>query len=246
MDNREIYKSYIYLLIITVILSLIFKLYKLSLISILIIILILLLYKRQMEHFDLSYNNTQLDNNYEYDINNELENKIYKRIQDENNIIFRNKNNTQLNNKITNDFINAEIGYYDSDNKLRFDRTTNRLSTNNNNLSYECKRPSNDNPFMNIDLHDFDNKEYVSACNADDDEIHNESVKSFNDKLFMNLDDSFEKTNSQRQFFTTPNTRIPNNQIEFANWLYKSPTTCKEDNEKCLRYEDLRYHNLRY
>ena len=57
---------------------------------------------------------------------------------------------------------------------------------------------------------------------------------------------TYSKFNSQRQFYTTPNTRIPNNQIEFAEWLYKAPETCKENNEHCLRYNDIRYHNLRY
>jgi hypothetical protein len=37
-----------------------------------------------------------------------------------------------------------------------------------------------------------------------------------------------------------PNTVIPNKQDEFAKWLYLQPKTCKEDQEQCLRYEDVR------
>ena len=46
--------------------------------------------------------------------------------------------------------------------------------------------------------------------------------------------------NSQRQFYTMPNTTIPNAQDDFAKWLYANPKTCKEDQEFCLRYEDVR------
>ena len=38
-----------------------------------------------------------------------------------------------------------------------------------------------------------------------------------------------ERTHKEN-FYTTPNTTIPNNQGDFANWLYKTPKTCKEGN----------------
>ena len=37
-----------------------------------------------------------------------------------------------------------------------------------------------------------------------------------------------------------PWTTIPNKQDEFARWLYSSPKTCKEDQDYCLKYEDVR------
>ena len=50
------------------------------------------------------------------------------------------------------------------------------------------------------------------------------------------MSDIFGKNNSQRQFYTMPVTTIPNNQTQFANWLYKTEPTCKENNgESCLR-----------
>ena len=73
---------------------------------------------------------------------------------------------------------------------------------------------------MNIELHDYDDNQNVVACNADDDEINKEMIHSYNSRIFMDLDDSYSKFNSQRQFYTMPNTRIPNNQIEFANTIY--------------------------
>lgn len=139
----------------------------------------------------------------------------------------------------------VETGYYDSDDRLRFDRTTNQLHQDNlpdyENLNYECKKPTPDNPFMNIQYHDYDNAEKVVACNSDDEDINNEIVKSYNAKILMNYEDAFERMNGQRQFYTCPNTKIPNDQTNFAKWLYKAPQTCKENQEQCLRYEDLRF-----
>ena len=49
--------------------------------------------------------------------------------------------------------------------------------------------------------------------------------------------DVFGKTQSQRMFYTTPNTTIPNDQKSYREWLYKIPgLTCKEGNgEACLQ-----------
>ena len=53
----------------------------------------------------------------------------------------------------------------------------------------------------------------------------------------------FSKNNSQRQFYTTPVTTIPNDQKSFANWLYKTPPTCKENNgNQCVANN---YYNLK-
>ena len=45
---------------------------------------------------------------------------------------------------------------------------------------------------------------------------------------------------SQRQFFTMPWTEIVNDRDSFQKWLYLSPETCKQNQENCLNYEDLR------
>lgn len=133
----------------------------------------------------------------------------------------------------------VETGYIDSDDTLRFSRTTGEVTTKPD-VSYSCRPPTIDNPFMNPPISDF-NTDVPSACNSDDADIKNNITKSFNHNLYMDVDDVFDKMNSQRQFYTVPNTAIPNNQGDFANWLYKIPETCKEDQEQCLRYEDLRF-----
>lgn len=231
--------------IILMIIFICFKYVNLALIPLIAIILVIFIYQSKKESFDVeNLNGDNIDTNY---LSNSLSDTLnissvndISRIED---VKFRKPND------IVNEDINNEIGFYDSEGVLRFNRTTNSIHKNNMptsyNLNYECRKPTKDNPFMNIQLHDFDNNQYVEACNIEDDKINKDMVHSFNSKLFMNIDDAFSRTNSQRQFFTTPNTRIPNNQIEFANWLYKVPETCKEDNEQCLKYDDIRYNRNR-
>lgn len=142
-------------------------------------------------------------------------------------------------NKQLNDNLIAESGFMDSNNTIQFSRV-NASPTNKPEVSYQCRKPTKDNPFMNPATSEF-NTDAPAACNSDDEDIKNEITKSFNVDSYMDIDDIFSKMNSQRQFYTVPNTAIPNNQDGFARWLYLSPTTCKEDQEKCLRYEDLKY-----
>ena len=52
----------------------------------------------------------------------------------------------------------------------------------------------------------------------------------FNDSLIRDVDDLFERFNSQRQFYTVPGNSIPNDQDTFAKWLYARPKSCKEGN----------------
>jgi hypothetical protein len=103
-----------------------------------------------------------------------------------------------------------------------------------------CRIPTKDNPFMNPTSNDFEIEDPPEACNVDDDEIKEKMSDCFNEGLFMDVGDSFERENSQRQFFTVPQMNPPD-QTAFANWLYKTDDICKVDQTKCLRYEDLRY-----
>lgn len=104
-----------------------------------------------------------------------------------------------------------------------------------------CRRPTIDNPFMNPSILDYNNNEPPVACNADDDFVDESTRVNFNHNLFRNVDELWERENSQRQFYTVPNTAVPNNQTEFAKWLYKIPSICKENHTRCLRYEDIRF-----
>lgn len=114
-------------------------------------------------------------------------------------------------------------------------------------INDECTKPTLDNPFMNVTMKDYLNidesgriKDRAPACDTSDPEIKKQIDDNFDNNLYKDIDDVFGKMNSQRQFFTMPWTTIPNKQDEFAKWLYMSPQTCKEDQDFCLRYEDVR------
>lgn len=148
-----------------------------------------------------------------------------------------------------------EAGYYDADGNLRVGQKVglpkyqrdkpDGLYTIDELLEFKkntCRKPSVDNPYMNPRITDYNTFDPPAACNAYDDDIKDDTTVNFNHNLFRDVDELWERHNSQRQFYTIPNTAIPNNQTEFANWLYKVPNaTCKENGEKCLRYEDLRF-----
>lgn len=112
----------------------------------------------------------------------------------------------------------------------------------------KCTMPTLDNPFMNATMKDYLNVDPTTnkivdrppACDTSDPNVKREMDKLFDNNLFKDIDDIFGKMNSQRQFYTMPSTTIPNDQDKFAKWLYLSPKTCKEDQDYCLRYEDIR------
>jgi len=104
-----------------------------------------------------------------------------------------------------------------------------------------CRKPNIHNPYMNPNITEYNNGDPPAACNVDDDDIKNDMRINFSKDLFRDLDDLFDRKNSERQFYTIPNTSVPNNQIEFAKWLYKVPETCKEDQLGCLRYENIKF-----
>lgn len=117
-----------------------------------------------------------------------------------------------------------------------------------NEIVQSCTVPTLDNPFMNVTMKDYlniDSKTQSTvdrspACDTTDENIKKSMDDFFNHNLFRDMNDVFGKMNSQRQFYTMPSTTIPNAQDEFAKWLYSNPKTCKEDQEFCLRYEDVR------
>jgi len=106
-----------------------------------------------------------------------------------------------------------------------------------------CRKPTVDNPFMNPDILEFNNGDPPAACNAEDDDIKISIRENFNKGLFRNVDELWEIENSQRQFYTLPNTQVPNNQKDFAEWLYKIPLTCKQDQYECTGLTDLRFRS---
>jgi hypothetical protein len=165
---------------------------------------------------------------------------------------FIQKNNFDVSTKMNN--IEIESGYIDSNNKLHIGKYQKKDKpkfkpdfTPDQLLKYQnetCRKPTRDNPFMNPNTVDYNNDDQPVACNSDDDDIKEGEKTNFNLDLYRDVSDLFDIKNSQRQFFTIPNTAIPNDQTGFANWCYKTPSTCKENQTNCLRYEDIRYNRM--
>ncbi len=110
-----------------------------------------------------------------------------------------------------------------------------------------CRKPTADNPYANIVFSDYlDAGNVASPCNVDDDELPKKSLELYNSTIFRNVDDVFERENSQRLFYTLPVNTIPNKQTEFARWLYDTGPRCKEDTSKCTYYEDPSMTSPRY
>lgn len=101
-------------------------------------------------------------------------------------------------------------------------------------VEQECTLPTEDNPFMNVLMNEYEeNPQRGKACDVS--KVHKKIDEHIGDKLYRSLDDLNDT--STRQYYTMPNTNIPNNQEGFAKWLYevKEPT-CKEGNLGNCKY----------
>jgi hypothetical protein len=124
--------------------------------------------------------------------------------------------------------IYQQYGVQNAEKKELFDK----LNINEDFKKRTCLKPTKDNPFMNVtptDYIDFPNR--PKACTIDDSK--DDTATLFEQGLVRNENDVFFKSASDRQFFTMPNTRLANDQTEFAEWLYKMGPTCKEKSASC-------------
>lgn len=98
-----------------------------------------------------------------------------------------------------------------------------------------CQKPTRNNPFMNVLVSDYaTNPGRPKACRLEG-RVKQEIKKNFDYNLYRDVDDVFHKKASDRQFYTTPSTTIPNDSVGYAKWLYGGDKgTCKEGNgNKC-------------
>jgi hypothetical protein len=89
-------------------------------------------------------------------------------------------------------------------------------------MSFEkpCQEPTIDNPFMNV--LPTDDRTRPPACEENKLGLKEQINDSFEFNLYQNTNDIFGNKNSQRQYYTMPNTSIPNKQNELAQWLYNT------------------------
>jgi hypothetical protein len=153
--------------------------------------------------------------------------------------------NSQLKEKLsqnvdTNSTLNA---VFDAQNELEH--------FNNSKSIKDATYPSQSNPFMNP--LPFDSRDRPEAINQSS--VSSRINKYFNRNLFKEIGDIFNKENSQREFYTVASTTYPSHQEDFANWLYKTPPTCKEGNgnqcvannsDRLMASFKLPYHTTEY
>jgi len=118
-------------------------------------------------------------------------------------------------------------------------------------VKHNFTNPTSYNPLMNIQLPEIqDNPNRLEAAPSYNNAVKNsinEETKDFivnnfdnneniKNNLFNNQADNFEFEQSMRQFYTTANSRVPNNQAEFARFCYGNMASCKDgDVEMCLK-----------
>ena len=97
----------------------------------------------------------------------------------------------------------------------------------------KCTKPSINNPFMNFNVLS-DDPAKTGACDTwNSRDVAKEVEDNFNYNLYRDVSDLYGKNNSQRQFYTTPSTTMPNDQTSFAKWCYSTGPTCKEKGVNC-------------
>jgi hypothetical protein len=117
------------------------------------------------------------------------------------------------------------------------------VSTSSSGLTFQAPTPQN--PLMNVLLTDIQDRPTRPAAepafNPKVERAVNESAQQFvvddlggnpnlEDRLFRDLGDNYEFSSSMRNYFATPNTRIPNDQHAFAEYCYGDMISCKEGN----------------
>lgn len=90
--------------------------------------------------------------------------------------------------------------------------------------------PTAKNPFMNVLVDEIKyNPSRPPAASIEEPFVSTNLDLMFKTLFVNDPTDVFGRTQSQRQFYTTPSTSVPNDQDSYQNWLYRIPgKTCKE------------------
>lgn len=100
-----------------------------------------------------------------------------------------------------------------------------------------CTRPTSQNPYMNVTMADrMDGMPRSGACQHP--AVNQEIQRIERDEIgYRDTHDLFDRSASQRSFYTMPNTSYPDDQQSFLQYLYPMPPTCKEQPERCQYFE---------
>ena len=114
--------------------------------------------------------------------------------------------------------------------KEKFDITPFDDNEHNEHEHTNCKKPSEENPNMNLLMSDNFSKNQES-CKID--KKTNEKIDSIISNKILGNTNIFNNPLFNRTFYTMPNNKVPNDQVAFAKWLYDTPYSCKNVDKLC-------------
>lgn len=88
--------------------------------------------------------------------------------------------------------------------------------------NFDTKVPVN-NPLKNVPITDYDKKQEYSQATMSNADMS----KFIKDKMFQTAD-QYIFDRDTRQYYTMPNSSVPNDRDAFAQWLYGTENVCKE------------------
>jgi hypothetical protein len=160
--------------------------------------------------------------------------------------------------KITKELLNSKEGFSGINNStLSNDETIITPDTLKGYLKSEFTKVNKKNPLGNVLLTEIvDDPNRKSAPPSFNTEVYedinvttkkmvqslNPGIKNTNKQLYGDLGEQFEFDQSQRSFYSTPNTRIPNDQGAFANYLYGDMPSCRDGDAFACIQDNIRYN----
>ncbi len=113
------------------------------------------------------------------------------------------------------------------------DESNDELHNESSNSQLNCDEPKCDNLFMNVlPTDDFSKKK--PACSYTK-EISSKVNNGFYSKFKKDVNTFYNQDFGMRQFYSMPNTQVPNDQGTFAKWLYNTPVSCSVGDNNILR-----------
>lgn len=97
-------------------------------------------------------------------------------------------------------------------------------------IGQDITYPTARNPFMNVLIDEIKyNPTRPEAASVLDPSVSTSLDSFFKTQFTNDPTDVFNRSQSQRQFYVTPSTTVPNDVDSYQNWLYRIPgKTCKE------------------
>lgn len=132
------------------------------------------------------------------------------------------KNNMKIQ---TNEYVNNKEDYDIEDNYLDYVL---------DNIKKKYRHPSINNPLMNLNLVDHDDKKALDSTNPI---VSNKINENLNFNKYENPSDNmYKEYNPFDRFYTMPVTSVMNDQEGFAEWCYGSDSQCKSGKQSdCIK-----------